>query len=973
MADIITAQQLQDASLDAQALEQFINGSDSETVLTRLSVEYPTLQKAIKTLFENGGLPATPFKTKALMTASALVDDEYAMVTDDTANNGLYVKAAGTWVKSAYDPVAVAKTYADTTKVANNDIMYAYEGGNLIGAKSKRKSGFGVNGSYVLGAYTQYDCVVIPVSAGDVLYMYNTTGIFTAGPYYAFFAQDPIQNPSQTHIASTFTLITTPFNHREVKVPNGAKYLILNTRFNSTQIDWAIHKDGFVNSYTSGKEYIQEITGVRLAVPQDTPLDSIIKQSAKNLFSGEILKKVRMGQSGVIVSTSSDDAVTQFIPVQNGETYTISGLSFENIRVNFQVWGVENNVVPTTGFSSCLALTQNETITVTIDNPLIKYLVVQVSENGYGTLDAANKLPIQVEKGGVATSYEPSHYTDTMLRLKESITKKSSVSKLTALNQYVEIDKKRDAMSVLKEIGKDFGAAGVDYILKGDSNTEHATNSLYAQFTSDVEATKEVYVNVQKFVDNVKTNKTLERTLFNVPSGVLDNPNSFPLASTFPLDTYAHPSIKYTDTAIAGFKYWMIASAYPPGAGLGGVLWEDEDLFVSNDGKSWQRVRSMYETDKSYTTATLRLPPHSLVKGVSRENAFLPVPARYDTFEVSVPSSGGQPALDRVQVQLDLSGSWKHDPHLYIEGGYVYVYHTFNLKASALGGDTSRFLVLVRTSNGVDWDVVRSDGSTMRITEETSRQLFTKDSSGRYNYLNYQYGGSRGNPELIKFSEGDYELFYGYNFSGKYVGTSPWSFDWNNFISIESVGATNHPTVFLNNETLYLLTNAGFYSSTNRGTTWTIFNSYPMWLGGVNGESYKKSCCIGEGGKFIVADAQVIDAPASVLASIYPARMYSMSFYEYSSFAEYLNFATNGYIDAYVDALLVTTDMVAGTRKVKFVPYISSTSRTIGNNRTLDTIKIADVELKPRETLHVYVTLNARKNAQINFGGLHLT
>lgn len=873
--------------------------------------------------------------------------------------------------------LSLAKEYADLTKLDNDDVTYEYKDGNLIGAKSKRKINFGVNISYVAGVYPHYDCVVIQVNSGDVLYMYNTTGIFGNGAYYAFFAQDPIENLSQSHIASTYRLITIPFNHREVKVPDGAKYLILNTRFTATGseptvIDWSIHKDAFVNSYVSGKEYIQKIKGVELIVTDNTPADSIIKQSTKNLFSGEILKNVRMGSAGVIASISTDDAVTQFVPVQNGETYTISGLSFDNIRVNFQVWGVENNVVPTTGFSSQLALTQGETITVTINNPLIKYLTVQVSENGYGTLVAANKLPIQVERGSVATYYEPSHYTDTMLRLKESITKKSSVSQLTALNQYVEINKKRDAMSALKVISKDFGAVGIDYMLIGDSSTEHATNSLYAQFTSDVEATKEVYVNVQKYVENVKTSKSIERTLFNVPSGMSDNPNSFPLASTFPNNTYAHPSIKYTDTPIAGFKYWMINSYYPPGASLGGVLWEDEDLFVSNDGKSWQRVRSMYETDKSYTTATLRLPPHNLVKGVSRENAFLPVPARYDTFEVSVPSSGGQPALDRVQVQLDLSGSWKHDPHLYIEGGYIYVYHTFNLKASALGGDTSRFLVLVRTSNGVDWDIVRSDGSTMRITEETSRQLFTKDSSGRYNYLNYQYGGSRGNPELIKFGEGDYELFYGYNFSGKYIGTSPWSFDWDNFISIQSVAASNHPTVFLNNETLYLLTNAGFYSSTNRGTTWTIFNSYPMWLGGVNGESYKKSCCMGEGGKFIVADAQVIDAPASALASMYPARMYSTSFYEYSSFNEYLNFATNGYIDAYVDVLLVATDVLAGTRKVKFVPYISSTSLTIGNNRTLDTIKIADVELKPSETLHIYVTLNSRKNAQINFGGIHL-
>lgn len=106
-------QAINDAILDADSLERFINGSDSETVLTRLSAKYPTLRKAIKQMFENGGLPATPFATKALMTASALVDGDFAQVTDDTVNNGLYVKTAGAWVKSAYDPVVLANTYTD--------------------------------------------------------------------------------------------------------------------------------------------------------------------------------------------------------------------------------------------------------------------------------------------------------------------------------------------------------------------------------------------------------------------------------------------------------------------------------------------------------------------------------------------------------------------------------------------------------------------------------------------------------------------------------------------------------------------------------------------------------------------------------------------------------------------------------------------------------------------------------------------
>lgn len=56
------------------------------------------------------------FKTKSLMDASALPDGADAQVTNDTVNNGLYVKTAGAWVKGAYDPLTQAKAYADTAK-----------------------------------------------------------------------------------------------------------------------------------------------------------------------------------------------------------------------------------------------------------------------------------------------------------------------------------------------------------------------------------------------------------------------------------------------------------------------------------------------------------------------------------------------------------------------------------------------------------------------------------------------------------------------------------------------------------------------------------------------------------------------------------------------------------------------------------------------------------------------------------------
>ena len=107
-------QDLANGHLDVKALGEAANGDENTIVTTRTGNTYPSAERAINIMFKNGGLPAIPFATKALMTASALADGKYAMVTDDTVNNGLYVKTAGAWVKSDYDPVGQANSYTNS-------------------------------------------------------------------------------------------------------------------------------------------------------------------------------------------------------------------------------------------------------------------------------------------------------------------------------------------------------------------------------------------------------------------------------------------------------------------------------------------------------------------------------------------------------------------------------------------------------------------------------------------------------------------------------------------------------------------------------------------------------------------------------------------------------------------------------------------------------------------------------------------
>lgn len=108
MSEILTMQDLANGHLDVKALGEAANGDENTIVTTRTGKTYPSAERAINIMFQNGGLPATPFATKALMTASALIDGAYAVVTNDVSviNNGLYQKQGGTWVYAKYNPLS---------------------------------------------------------------------------------------------------------------------------------------------------------------------------------------------------------------------------------------------------------------------------------------------------------------------------------------------------------------------------------------------------------------------------------------------------------------------------------------------------------------------------------------------------------------------------------------------------------------------------------------------------------------------------------------------------------------------------------------------------------------------------------------------------------------------------------------------------------------------------------------------------
>lgn len=170
-------QDLANGHLDVKALGEAANGDENTIVTTRTGNTYPSAERAINIMFQNGGLPATPFKTKALMTASALADGKYAQVTDDTVNNGLYVKTAGAWVESNYDPLTQAK--ADATTKADAAKADAISTAALDAtAKSNNtllSANTNINSKVVLDA-TESDLAQFTDKNGDIYARFDTNG-----------------------------------------------------------------------------------------------------------------------------------------------------------------------------------------------------------------------------------------------------------------------------------------------------------------------------------------------------------------------------------------------------------------------------------------------------------------------------------------------------------------------------------------------------------------------------------------------------------------------------------------------------------------------------------------------------------------------------------------------------------------------------------------------------------------------------
>ncbi|MCO9026503.1 hypothetical protein [Acinetobacter baumannii] len=202
MADeIVTRQQLVDAGLDAESLQKFISGLDSEDVLTRLGQIYPTLAKLVRMLMETGGWKA--YSTEAELLATVPTVNPSVGYAFDTKK--LYKWDGSVWIDEGLSIYDRTKPYIDVLSNTNfkqlNTFYYA------------------PNNTIIKESNSGLFAVSIAVQAGQK-YVFNTKTFGVVGSYYI---ADSSGNVLQT-LASSETLE----QDYVVTIPQNGKMLYVN-------------------------------------------------------------------------------------------------------------------------------------------------------------------------------------------------------------------------------------------------------------------------------------------------------------------------------------------------------------------------------------------------------------------------------------------------------------------------------------------------------------------------------------------------------------------------------------------------------------------------------------------------------------------------------------------------------------------------------------------------------------------------
>lgn len=325
------------ASQDLQTIEDFVNLPADNDVYPRLlpSTNVGTLAGARQAIFEAGGLPATPFATKAKMEADGaiLADDDLAMVYNETVNNGLYVKTAGVWVKSGYDPVVIASLNTaklTDTRVKESESQFLLKSPNLFNAATT-----------TVGKVIDATGNIVNPPSGQLYWVSDIIAVTPSAQYSisgeagkVIFINIAYYDINKVFISRSVSGFTGGASN-VVTIPSNVYYV----RFNLNQIEPTQRQRMFSLGSVAPpyQTYYKEISGVALSSEIINSITSLLpdNDSAKdyiaasdNLFNhNTVVDDYLINSAGAVVPNTQTQyyGVSDFIAVTPSTQYTMSG------------------------------------------------------------------------------------------------------------------------------------------------------------------------------------------------------------------------------------------------------------------------------------------------------------------------------------------------------------------------------------------------------------------------------------------------------------------------------------------------------------------------------------------------------------------------------------------------------------------------------------------------------------------------
>ncbi|MDC4671105.1 hypothetical protein OHV77_17000 [Acinetobacter baumannii] len=240
MADeIVTREQLVNASLDADSLEVFISGSDMEDVLTRLGKQYPTLAKLIRILMETGGWKA--YQTEAALLATTPTVNPSVGYAFDTKK--LYLWNGTAWIDEGLSQLDQAKNFTLSQFTIDNLNLYQ-KTNNFTGLfVSVSTNNIAANASTVLNRF--------PVEAGKTYAIRSTS--FSPDTFIIVLRDTDSVAVGPTLGRVTFS-DTVDANVKTFTIPTGspAKYALMSVLLPAFNFD--IRETCIVNQHTAINE-----------------------------------------------------------------------------------------------------------------------------------------------------------------------------------------------------------------------------------------------------------------------------------------------------------------------------------------------------------------------------------------------------------------------------------------------------------------------------------------------------------------------------------------------------------------------------------------------------------------------------------------------------------------------------------------------------------------------------------------------